>query len=357
MPDGAACMRLVTNRVVTPVDHPGMTLTPDWEAIHTFLETARRGSFRSAADSLSLSYGSIKRRIDGLERQLGAKLFTRHVEGVKLTPEGVEALAKAEQMEAAFFGLMQAKERAASPYAGEVKLATTEAFGTFWLAPKLVELQKIAPKLLVELRCAMPSVDVLRLEAHASVQLSEPRGADVKVMRLGRIHSMPTAAPSYIARYGTPKSIDDLKNHRLALQFAEQTGTEELYNRLFPGVPQVGLVAFRTNNSSALLWAIIKGVGIGWSPTYMHAMGPQMVPIDLDLIYSFDVWLAYNADAAQIPRVRRLIDWVRDSFDPRKYPWFRDEFIHPRELAQEYRGPPLTNLFEGASLPDHSASS
>src|SRR4051794_33646894 len=177
-------MRLLTNRVVTPVDRLGVTTTADWEAIHTFLETARPGSFRSAAEPLSLSYGSIKRRIDGLERQLGTKLFTRHVEGVKLTPEGKEALAEAEQMESAFFGLMHAKERVASPYAGEVKLATTEAFGTFWLAPRLVELQKAFPKLLVELRCTMPSADILRAEAHASVQLSKPKGADVKIVRL-----------------------------------------------------------------------------------------------------------------------------------------------------------------------------
>jgi DNA-binding transcriptional LysR family regulator len=312
---------------------------------------------RSAAEKLAVSYGSVKRRIDELERQLGTKLFTRDVEGVRLTSEGKEALVKAEQMEGAFFGLVRTKERA-DLFSGEVKLATTEAFGTFWLAPRLVEFQRKNPKLLVDLRCAMQSVDVLRLEAHASVQLSEPKEPDVKVVRLGRIHSIATAAPSYIETYGVPRSLDDLPNHRLALQFAEQTGTEEIYNQFYPGVPQAGWVAFRTNNSTALLWAIIKGVGIGWSPTYMHAMGPQMVPIDLDLIFSFDVWLAYHADAAQIPRVRRLLDWVRESFDPRKYPWFRDEFIHPRDLPKEYRGPPLVNLFESAPkdpvIPDAS---
>ena len=349
-------MRLVTNRGVTPADRSNAPLAPDWEHIHTFLETARRGSLRSAAETLSVSYGSVKRSIDELERQLGIKLFTRHIEGVSLTPEGHEALVMAEQMEAAYFGLVRAKERVTAPFSGEVKLATTEAFGTFWLAPRLVELQRNHPKLLVALNCAMRSADVLRLEAHASVQLSEPKSPDIKVVRLGRIHSMPTAAPSYIDMYGLPETVDDLRNHRLALQFAEQTGTQELYDRVFPGVPQLGLVAFRTNNSSALLWAIIKGVGIGWSPTYMHAMGPQMVPIDLDLVFSFDVWLAYHADAAQIPRVRRLIDWVKESFDPKEYPWFRDEFIHPRDLPREYRGPPLVNLFEGASWGKQSAA-
>src|SRR3954447_10408834 len=44
-------MRLVMNRSVTPVDHQGGSSSPDWEQIHTFLETARRGSLRSAAET------------------------------------------------------------------------------------------------------------------------------------------------------------------------------------------------------------------------------------------------------------------------------------------------------------------
>jgi hypothetical protein len=42
-----------------------------------------------------------------------------------------------------------------------------------------------------------------------------------------------------------------------------------------------------------------------------------------------------------------MIDWLIDAFDSKKYPWFRDDFIHPSELAKEYRGPPLVNLLEG----------
>ena len=68
------------------------------------------------------------------------------------------------------------------------------------------------------------------------------------------------------------------------------------------------LVKFSTNNSTALLWAIIKGAGIGWSPTYIHVMGPKMVPLDIGAIFPFDIWLTYHPDAARVPRVRRMID-------------------------------------------------
>jgi hypothetical protein len=28
-----------------------------------------------------------------------------------------------------------------------------------------------------------------------------------------------------------------------------------------------------------------------------------------------------------------VIDWLKDVFDPRAKPWYREEFIHPREFA------------------------
>jgi DNA-binding transcriptional LysR family regulator len=195
----------------------------------------------------------------------------------------------------------------------------------------------------------MRSADVLRLEVDVAIQLERPTSPDMKVVRLGRIHSMPAASPSYLAIYGTPKTVRDLYKHRLAMQFADQTKSQELFSGLFPDIELRKLVKFSTNNSSALLWAIIKGAGIGWSPTYIHVMGPKMVALDIGAIYPFDIWLTYHPDAARVPRVRRMIDWLVENFDPKVFPWFRDEFIHPRDLPSQYHGPPLVNVFEGIS--------
>jgi hypothetical protein len=54
----------------------------------------------------------------------------------------------------------------------------------------------------------MRSADVLRLEADIAIQLERPTTPDVKVVRLGRIHSMPAAAPSYLDIYGTRRTVD-----------------------------------------------------------------------------------------------------------------------------------------------------
>ena len=100
----------------------------------------------------------------------------------------------------------------------------------------------------------------------------------------------------------------------------------------------------RTNTSSAHIGAISQGVGIGWVPTYVQAISGQMIPIDVadEFRLPFDIWLTYHPDAGRIPRVRKMIEWLVDVFDPRKYPWFRDEFIHPNELTRDHAARPAS---------------
>src|SRR5215470_6509540 len=104
----------------------------DWEAIRLFLEVARRGSFRAAADVLGVSINTLRRQIEELEQQLKVKLLTRHVDGVRTTIEGEYILDAAKRMETASFGIVRARDLSAE--AGEVKLAVTEGLGTFWVA-------------------------------------------------------------------------------------------------------------------------------------------------------------------------------------------------------------------------------
>lgn len=330
--------------------------TADWQAIRVFLEVARRGSFRSASEQLGLSVNALRRRIVELEQQLGLPLLTRHVDGVRTTAEGEKILAVARKMELESFAIVRARDGVSAGLTGEVRLAVTEGLGTFWLAPRLTEFQRAYPKLLVDLNCAMQSADVLRLEADVAVQLTKATNPDLKIVKLGRLHSVPFAARSYIDSYNAPKTVDELFKHRIVLQIAEQTAMKELYDRVAPGIPQIGFVALRTNVSSAHYWAIARGAGIGWLPTYAAAIGARVVPIDLNLRFSFDVWLTYHPDVNRIPRVRRMIDWLIDSFDPKRFPWFRDDFIHPNDLPVEYRGAPLAALFEGFMAVGHNVT-
>jgi DNA-binding transcriptional LysR family regulator len=326
----------------------------DWETVRIFLEVLRSGSFRAASDRLGQSINALRRKVDELEHTLGVILLTRHVDGVRATAEGDKIHSAALRMEAASFDLLQARNSTKKDVEGEVRLAVTEGLGTFWLAPRLVEFQRANPRLMVHLNCATKSADVLRLEADVSIQLERPVAPDLKMAKIGRVHAMFFASKSYLDTYGYPKSVEDLQNHRLVIQSDDHKRSQELYNKLFPGVSPIGFVSLRSNVASAHYWSIAKGAGIGMLATYAQAIGTQLVPLDIGVVHPIDIWMAYHPDAKRIARVKRTIDWITQSFDPQRFPWFRDEFIHPNKLAKEYRGDPLVNsLFAGYTSPPH----
>ena len=322
---------------------------PDWDAARIFLEVVRCGSFRSAAERLSLSINAVRRRIDDFERQTGATLFTRDVHGARLTEEGSLMVSAVERMETASFELLRASDGVANALSGEIRVAVTEGLGTFWLAPRLVEFQQSFPNVLIDLHCAMRSADVSRHEADVAVHLSRPAALDVKLVRLGRMHMMFFASPKYLEIHGAPCSLDEIRRHRLVLQVADEAAAKEAFESVFPGSAQRDFVVMKTNVSSANYWAVANGAGIGVFPTYALALGGKIIPLDIELPWSFDIWLSYHATSGRIPRVRQMIDWLIEAFNPAKYPWFRDEFIHPRELKAVYMGAPLTHLFGGFS--------
>jgi len=149
----------------------------------------------------------------------------------------------------------------------------------------------------------MHPADVLHLESDVCSQIAWPTANDLHVVELGRLYAKPSASPEYIDTNGCPSSFTDLLKHRIVLQVAHQlTGLED-FSRLFPNTPQVGLVAIRTNVSSAYYWVIARSGGIGVLPTYACALGSKVVPVDLeDARFEHDIWLTYHAGAAKIPR-------------------------------------------------------
>jgi DNA-binding transcriptional LysR family regulator len=313
-----------------------------------FLEVARTGGIRAAAEQLGVAPSFLSKRIAQLEAAYSTKLMTRHVNGIRLTQEGLQVRDAVERMEQASFGLERVLRQNTPQLTGEVKIAVTEGLGTMWLARRMAEFQRVNPNLLVDMKCAMQSADVLRLEADIAIQLDRPDQSDAKRAKIGKLHVMPFVSPAYVELYGMPKDAEDvMANHRVVLQDAQQTRGNELYEH-YARQGMVATVAMRNNVSTAHLWAVVRGAGIGWLPTYVPAMGDPLIPLDIGHNFEFDVWISYHPEAKSIERVRKLIDWAVDSFDGKKYPWFRNEFVHPREMQELYReSEPFLNLFPG----------
>jgi DNA-binding transcriptional LysR family regulator len=328
------------------LEHPigvGLLDRVSWDDLRVFIVVARTLSFRKAAATLRTSSSTIVRRMERLEDTVGFRLFDRLPDGVALTAEGRSVYATAQQMERASHSLRAQLDR--NPAArGVVRCSVTEGLGTMWVMPHLVRFNRTHPSTIIDLRCAMEVADVLRMETDVAIQLEQPDRAEVKSVRLGRMHVYPFASRHYIETYGTPKTLADFRHHRIVHQHAPQI-EEDAWHRVL-GLPSIeSVVAIRTNASTALATAIGFGIGIGPLPTYIVAIGTDLVPIDVGIRYHVDIWMTYHPDARSTPRVSVFIDWLKTLFDPKQYPWFGDAFIHPRELAQTYAPKVNATLF------------
>ena len=319
-------------------DHPSLQRL-SWDDIRVFLRCAEAGSFRKAAETLKINSSTVVRRIERLEAALGMPLFNRLPDGAAPTPEGKAIVESARMMERAIYDVYRKTERPDVEHRGVVKISITEGLGTYWVMPWLVDFQQQHPYMIVDLRCAMESADVLRMEADLAIQLIEPTAPDLHRVRLGRLHLYPFAGKGYAERFGLPTTREEMRHHRIVEQAGPQVN-ESAWAR-FLGLDSVeGIVGIRSNASSSLFYAIERGAGIGALPSYALALKAPVVPVDMGAHLAVDIWLTYHPDARKVKRNVLVIDWIRRIFDPAKYPWFRDEFIHPNELVS--MAPPET---------------
>lgn len=309
----------------------GLAEDVHWDDVRIFLRCAEAGSFRKAADILSLNASTVARRIEGFERRLGYQLFSRLNEGLAITAEGRTLIDAARSMERSFFDLSRRMEAPRAEHRGAVRISITEGLGTFWVTPMLVGFTRLYPNLVVDLNCTIESADVLKLEADLSIQFTRPQQDAQKLVRLGRLHNVPFASPVYVDRYGLPKSKAEMRDHRIVDQVGRQLEEGAWARHL--GLDNVeGIVGIRSNASSAVFYAVEKGAGIGALPSYASALGADLIPVDIKVHQPMDIWLTYAPNARHAKPVDHVIDWIRSIFDPGRYPWFRDDFIHPNEL-------------------------
>src|SRR5882724_6453946 len=324
-------------------------LNASWDDLRSFLACAKYKSFRNAAEELGVTSTTLMRRMDRLEECIGCKLFLRDQSGLTLSDEGAVMIGDVMEMERHAFNVFR-RAAQSDDTAGTVRVAVTEGPGNFWILPRLIDFQKTYRNITVDLRCAMEQADVARLEADIAIQFERPTNPDLIVTKLGRLHIYTFASEAYRDAYGLPKSIADLRNHRIVKQHGMQLD-ESGYARILGLESLEGIVGISTNSSVAVLYAIERGAGIGFLPTSAIALGAPLVAIDLGINYHMDLWLTYHKEFRNSDRHKIVIDWLKMIFDPKVHACFRDEFIHPNDLVPLMAGSRENFGLQGYSAP------
>ena len=306
-----------------------------WDDCRLFVALAEQGSLRKSAKRSGVSVPTIMRRVEHLEAALGSRLVNRSPDGVSLTLFGQSVRAIVEKMRAPILEL----ERFTTEQRSDrifISITVTQGLGANWLIPNSPTFDQRHPLIGLAFRITNELADVMRFDSDLAIQMTPPEAPDVVAIKLGRMHFELFASPDYLARYGWPSTMESLRGHRFVEQFDGHVDKGHLAN-LVPGIRKSQIAAM-VRGSTGAISAIECGLGIGSLPNYSIALGNRVEAIGLPARAHRDIWLTYNQDLRGTPGLVEVVEWLKESFSPGRWPCFRDDHVAARDV------PPMRSL-------------
>ncbi|RTL43022.1 MAG: LysR family transcriptional regulator [Burkholderiales bacterium] len=184
-----------------------------------FVAAAEAGSFSAAARRLDLGPVQASATVARLERELGVRLFERTTRRLRLTQAGEQWLPHARRLIATWQEGQSALRTAAgieAPLAGRLRVSLPSDLGRqhLWRWIEAFCHEQAAPDLTLELRLSDRLADLVQDPVDDAVRYGVPPESGLIAMPLAPDNRrVLCASPAYLARRGTPRTPDDLREH------------------------------------------------------------------------------------------------------------------------------------------------
>lgn len=285
----------------------------DWDKLRSFHAAAETGSLTAAGEKLRISQSAVSRQISSLEESVGVPLFQRHARGLVLTEAG-QKLHKAttDMNHAAALAETVIRDAKDTP-SGTLKVTAPVAFGASWLAPRLGRFAELYPDLHLNLMLDDREYDLLKLEAECAIRLWAADKAELVQRKLLSVETSLYASAGYIDRFGMPKTVADLDNHRIIV-YGESTSPMQEVN----WAQNVGREQDTPRNASLTVNSVMgmlktceAGLGVADLPDYMVERQHNLVKVLPDLEGpSFELYFIYPGDIRRSSRLAAFRDFL-----------------------------------------------
>ncbi len=186
-----------------------------FQALKVFVTVAESGGFAAAARSLSMSPPSVTRIVSALEEHLGTALFVRTTRSVGLTEAGTRFLGDSKRL---LSDMQDAEEAAVGSHVtprGELRVTAPVLFGNMFVTPILGDYLDRHPLVTARAMFVDRTVNLIDEGLDVAIRIGELPDSSLIATRVGTVRTVVFAAPDYLARHGTPKHPDALKEHKL----------------------------------------------------------------------------------------------------------------------------------------------
>lgn len=228
--------------------------------MEVFERVVIEGSFSAAARSLELTPSAVSKLVARLESRLGTRLLVRTTRALALTGEGSSYFEAVQRI----LREIAAADDAVSGGAVRGRLAINASlpFGRLMVAPAIGSFLNKHPELTISLSFTDDIVDLMAQKADIAIRMGNLVDSALVGRKLGESRRVVCAAPSYLARKGTPSQPSDLRGHDcLGFNFRKtHTGWPMKIGTQITEQTVSGSVL--VNNGETLRQMALEGVGI-----------------------------------------------------------------------------------------------
>ena len=287
-----------------------MRRLPPLTAIEAFVQVARLGSVKVAAEELALSSPALSRRVQALERFIGKQLFERRHQAMKLNAEGERLLGliapALDSMSDAIEGMTSGVELL------RLRLGTPALFATQRLLPHLGALRAAHPQLHLDIDTGGHGMSRLGDGLDAAIVLARDIDTLLYGRKLDRNRIRLVAArhlvegPQAITR---PEQLDGMT----VMVHRDMADSFEIW-RDAVGLPHIEPVAVDLFDSgSLLLEAAAQGVGIAFmlDSHIVRPDDPRIATLfEPEVKSPYSYWFVCRPRALEQRPVKLFHDWM-----------------------------------------------
>lgn len=294
--------------------------------LEVYAEVVELGDFSRAARALGVMPSSVSRAIQRLEKRLGSRLLDRQNRFMRPTAEGESlydaakpALAAIREAEAAVSGALGAP-------AGPLRVQAVPTFGVQQLVPLIPAFRELHPQIRLELILESEARDVVTHRIDVTISTGLPRSPELLSNKLGETFRVMCASPGYLARRGTPRTVEDLARHDhlgfiLSSDYRpnNEKGTSlGGYNANIHGADRYGS-AISSNNGIALRLLCLGGHGIARLSNYYVkddlASGRLVELFPAETRQHQNVYAIYPRHLRASVRVRAFVEFLQTKLE------------------------------------------
>lgn len=293
---------------------PSRRFLPPMSLLCAFEAAARHQSFTAAAAELHLTQSAVSRQIRALEDRLGAELFVRERQTVRLSPAGQ---AYAEEIRGALMRIASAAVGLhANPQGGSLNLAILPTFGTRWLAPRLPQFFDQHPGITINLTTRLSQFDFQLEAVDAAIHFGPPDWPGAELALLMSETVVPACSPALLARHDFAQPSDLLRAPLLHLASRPDAWSRWFASHQVGHVDKADAQGMLFDQFATAAQAAVAGLGVALLPRFLITHELQQgdlvraLPHVPEMESAERYYLAWPTSRADYPPLQALRTWL-----------------------------------------------